>query len=211
MVRPRRRRGRSGPPRELYFFDGPDRSHSPRAQSVRPPQLPAAFAEPCVSGYGARCWLPRVVARPTSLPYFGAVTPAEARALLDADPAARLIDVRPAPNGITSVACPERADRMEHLSRRNAESGFLEELRRAVGQTDAPVLFLCRSGHRSDSAARTATAAGYSARSTCWKGSRVTGPLGIGNLGGWRKAGLPWFRDRTDRAGSRPATSRSHR
>jgi rhodanese-related sulfurtransferase len=83
------------------------------------------------------------------LPYFGAVTPAEAMALLQSDPAARLIDVRtraewdyvgrvPGSVLIEWTTYPDGT--------RNSQ--FVDELRRAVGETGAPVLFLCRSGHR---------------------------------------------------------------
>jgi rhodanese-related sulfurtransferase len=130
-----------------------------------------------------------------SLPYFGAVTPAEARALLDSDPAARLIDVRtraewdyvgrvPGSVLIEWTTYPDGAPNPQ----------FVDELRRAVGETGAPVLFLCRSGHRSDSAARAATAAGYTRAFNVLEGFEGNKDADghRGNLGGWRKAGLPW-------------------
>ncbi len=84
---------------------------------------------------------------------------------------------------------------MEHLSRRHAQSAdFSTSCARTVGDTDAPVLFLCRSGHRSDSAARAATAAGYTRAFNVLEGFEGNKDAGghRGNLGGWRKAGLPW-------------------
>jgi rhodanese-related sulfurtransferase len=130
-----------------------------------------------------------------SLPYFGAVTPAEAMALLQSDPAARLIDVRtraewdyvgrvPGSVLIEWTTYPDGT--------RNPQ--FVDELRRAVGETGAPVLFLCRSGHRSDSAARAATAAGYTRAFNVLEGFEGNKDADghRGNLGGWRKAGLPW-------------------
>lgn len=130
-----------------------------------------------------------------SLPYFGAVTPTEAQTLLEADAAARLIDVRtraewdyvgriPGSVLIEWNTYPEGS--------RNPR--FLDDLRRAAGDTGAPVLFLCRSGQRSDSAARAATAAGYARACNVLEGFEgdkdVSGRRGT--LGGWRKAGLPW-------------------
>jgi rhodanese-related sulfurtransferase len=133
-------------------------------------------------------------AQDATLPYFGAVTPSEAMALLQSEPAARLIDVRtraewdyvgrvPGSVLIEWNTYPDGA--------RNPQ--FVDELRRTVGATDAPVLFLCRSGHRSDSAARAAAAAGYSRAFNALEGSEGNKDAAAhrGNLGGRRKAGLP--------------------
>ena len=130
-----------------------------------------------------------------SLPYFGAVTPAEAQALIESEPAARLIDVRTRAEwdyvgrvpGSVLIEWNTYPD-----GERNAQ--FVDELRRAVGETDAPVLFLCRSGHRSDSAARAATAAGYTRAFNVLEGFEGNKDAAghRGTLGGWRKAGLPW-------------------
>src|SRR5260221_7571003 len=97
-----------------------------------------------------------------ALPYSGAVTPSEARALLEAFPQARLVDVRtraewdyvgrvPGSILIEWTTYPE--------GMRNPR--FLEQLHQAASAPDAPLLFLCRSGQRSDHAARAAQAAGY--------------------------------------------------
>ena len=130
-----------------------------------------------------------------SLPYFGAVVPAEARVLLDEVPNAQLIDVRtraewdyvgrvPGSTLIEWTTYPAGA--------RNP--AFLEELRIAVADPQAPVLFLCRSGQRSDSAARAAAAAGYSMAFNVLEGFEGAKDAEghRGTLGGWRKAGLPW-------------------
>ena len=72
---------------------------------------------------------------------------------------------------------------------------FLDELRAAVRKPEAPLLFLCRSGQRSDSAARMATEAGYNKAFNVLEG--FEGPKDQdghrSTLGGWRKAGLPWI------------------
>ena len=132
----------------------------------------------------------------TSLPYFGAVTPSEAQALLEAEPAARLIDVRTRAEwdyvgrvpGSLLIEWNTYPD-----GTRNPR--FLDELRRAVAAIDAPVLFLCRSGQRSDGAARAATAAGYTRAFNVLEGFEGNKDAAghRGNLGGWRKAGLPWI------------------
>ena len=70
---------------------------------------------------------------------------------------------------------------------------FIAELC-AVVPRDRPVMFLCRSGGRSVSAAKAATQAGYRAAFNVLEG--FEGVLDTdkrrGTLGGWRKAGLPW-------------------
>jgi len=131
----------------------------------------------------------------SDLPYFGAVTPLEAAALLRARPEARVIDVRTQPEwdyvghipGSTLIewnTYPTGA--------RNAR--FVQELTEAVPDRDTPVLFLCRSGQRSDGAARAAQAAGFKHAMNILEG--FEGPKdGEGHrntVGGWRKAGLPW-------------------
>jgi len=71
---------------------------------------------------------------------------------------------------------------------------FVEQLGEAGVGPDTPVLFLCRSGHRSAAAARTATAAGLG------PAYNVTGgfegdPDARGHRGtvnGWKVAGLAW-------------------
>lgn len=130
-----------------------------------------------------------------SLPYFGAVVPAEAQVLLDEVHNAQLIDVRtraewdyvgrvPGSILIEWTTYPSGA--------RNP--AFLEQLRAAAVDPQAPVLFICRSGQRSDSAARAAAAAGYSMAFNVLEG--FEGPKDAeghrGTLGGWRKTGLAW-------------------
>ena len=129
------------------------------------------------------------------LPYFGAVVPAEAQVLLNELPKAQLIDVRtraewdyvgrvPGSTLIEWTTYPSGA----------GNPAFLEQLRAAAADPQAPVLFICRSGQRSDSAARAAAAAGYNMAFNVLEG--FEGPRDAeghrGTLGGWRKTGLPW-------------------
>lgn len=129
------------------------------------------------------------------LPYFGALLPREAAALLAESPQAQMIDVRTNAewdwvghvSGCPLIEWQSYPDM--HLNER-----FLHELQSAVPDRHAPLLFICRSGARSDLAARAAAAAGYT---RCFNvlegfegnrdehGHRST-------LGGWRAAGLPW-------------------
>ena len=134
-------------------------------------------------------------ARQGGLPYFGAVTPTEAHALISAVPNAQLIDVRTRAEwdyvgrvpGSFLIEWNSYPD-----GRRNPR--FLDELRQHCADPTAPVLFLCRSGHRSDGAARAATAAGYAMAFNVlegFEGDRDSEGH-RGTVGGWRKARLPW-------------------
>ena len=75
-----------------------------------------------------------------------------------------------------------------------AMDSVLAQLQAAVPDRNAPLLFLCRSGQRSDGAARVAAAAGYSKAFNVLEGFEgARDERGQrGSLGGWRKAGLPW-------------------
>ena len=129
------------------------------------------------------------------LSYFGAVTPEEASTLLTSVPGARLIDVRTRPEWDYVGHIPESI-----LIEWNTYPGgarnaaFLEQLRAVAKDPEAPLLFLCRSGHRSDGAARAAAAAGYRKAFNVLEGFEGAKDNAghRGTLGGWRKAGLPW-------------------
>jgi rhodanese-related sulfurtransferase len=71
---------------------------------------------------------------------------------------------------------------------------FVEQLQARVAKTEAPVMFLCRSGARSHNAAAEATQAGYPNSYNVLEGFEgEKDPHGHrGALGGWRFAGLPW-------------------
>ena len=134
-------------------------------------------------------------AQDAHLTYFGAVVPSDALAILKAVPEARLIDVRTRPEWDYVGHVPE-SSLLEWNAypdgRRNPE--FLPELRVKAPDPEAPVFFLCRSGHRSDGAARVAAAAGYSKAFNVLEGFEGDKDAHgqRGKLGGWRKAGLPW-------------------
>lgn len=133
-------------------------------------------------------------AQALDLPYQGALTPGEAYQVLTQAPGARLVDVRtraeldwvgriPGAVEVEWIHYPGGA-RNEH---------FLAQFRQQV-DPEALVLFICRSGVRSDYAARLATDAGYG---NCYnvlegfEGDRDA--AGRRNrIGGWRHAGLPW-------------------
>ena len=135
------------------------------------------------------------LAKQGRLPYFGAVPPSDAFALLSRVPGARLIDVRTRAEWDYVGHAPHSSLLEWNLypdGQRNAQ--FLSQLQVAAPDHDAPVLFLCRSGQRSDAAARAAAAVGYSKAFNVlegFEGDKDTHGQ-RGKLGGWRKAGLPW-------------------
>jgi rhodanese-related sulfurtransferase len=130
--------------------------------------------------------------RKLGLQYAGALTPAEAHALMQAG--AKLVDVRTKPE-LLYVGKVPGALAVEWQtypgSRENPE--FLGELAAAVPK-DQPVMFLCRSGVRSHSAADAATRAGWRECYNVLEGFEgdKDGAQHRSSVGGWRKAGLPW-------------------
>lgn len=127
--------------------------------------------------------------------YQGELTPQEASDLLRLAPGAKIVDVRTRAewDWVGRVAGAVEIEWNQYPGGvRNPN--FVAELKRQV-DPEALVMFLCRSGVRSVSAATAATEAGYN---TCYNilegfegdkdanGHRNT-------IGGWRKAGLPWI------------------
>jgi len=130
------------------------------------------------------------------LSYFGAVTSVEAHAILTADPKARLIDVRTRAEWDYVGRVPgSTLIEWNFYPAGTRNPAFLDELCSAVEDRRTPLLFFCRSGQRSDGAARVAAAAGYTRAFNVVDG--FEGPKdGDGHrstLAGWRKAGLPWI------------------
>lgn len=133
-------------------------------------------------------------AQQMKLPYAGALLPAEAFALMQNLPAARLVDVRtraelewvgrvPGSVAIEWNTWPG--------SVRNPD--FLAEFDTQVG-ADAIAMFLCRSGVRSHHAAIAVTEAGHRHAYNVLQGFEgdkdASGQRN--KIGGWRFAGLPW-------------------
>jgi rhodanese-related sulfurtransferase len=132
-------------------------------------------------------------------PYAGAVTPAEAYALLQAEPTAKLVDVRTNAerDWVGRVAVPEA----QHAAVQwNLYPGgvpnpdFPAQLAEVAGRDDV-LLFLCRSGVRSRHAARVATEMGYKNAFDILEGFEGDRDAEghRKSVGGWCKAGLPWL------------------
>ncbi|WP_295628737.1 rhodanese-like domain-containing protein [uncultured Nitrosomonas sp.] len=128
------------------------------------------------------------------LPYKGALLPMEAYRILQASAHAQLVDVRThaeldwvgrVPNAI------EIELRAYPSMQPNAD--FLGRLASKVNKT-SPVLFICRSGSRSNQAAIMASQSGFT---DCYnilegfEGDRDENGQ-RGKLSGWKAAGLPW-------------------
>ena len=126
------------------------------------------------------------------LSYAGALLPAEAHQLMKAG--AKLVDVRTKPE-LQYVGKVPGSIVVEWQTypgnRPNPE--FLAELA-AVVPKDQPVMFLCRSGARSHSAAEAATRAGWREAYNVLEGFEgdKDAQQHRSSVGGWRKAGLPW-------------------
>ena len=126
------------------------------------------------------------------LGYAGALLPAEAHKLMQAG--AKLVDVRTKPE-LAYVGKIPGSLAVEWQTypggRENPE--FLAELAAAVPK-DQPVMFLCRSGVRSNAAAEAATRAGWKEAYNILEGFEgdKDSDQHRNSVGGWRKAGLPW-------------------
>jgi rhodanese-related sulfurtransferase len=126
------------------------------------------------------------------LSYAGAVTPAEAHMMMQAG--AKLVDVRTKPEMHFVGRVPgSAAVEWQSYPANQPNPGFLTELA-AVAPKDVPVMFLCRSGARSHSAADAATRAGWKECYNILEGFEgdKDAQQHRGAVGGWRKAGLPW-------------------
>jgi rhodanese-related sulfurtransferase len=129
-----------------------------------------------------------------ALPYAGEVTPAEAWALLQAVPSAKLVDVRTHAEWQWVGVVPD-AELIEWKSYPSMalNANFINQLKAAV-DTESIVVFLCRSGARSHDAAALAAQHGFTAAMNILEGFEgdkdAAGHRGSKN--GWQAAGLPW-------------------
>ena len=134
-------------------------------------------------------------ARQMNLPYAGALLPKEAHDLLQGVPDAKLVDVRTRAEWNWVGRIPGTVT-IEWNSWPSGErnANFITELESLVPRSSAPLLFICRSGARSHSAALAATRAGYSSCFNVLEGFEGDKDAqGHRNtVGGWRAAGLPW-------------------
>lgn len=133
-------------------------------------------------------------ARKMDLPYAGALTPAEAHEVWQLAPGAKLVDVRTRAEWDWVGRVPEAVE-IEWLSYPGSKPNpsFIAQLTREVDR-EALVMFMCRSGARSDQAARAALEEGYSESYNVLEGFEGDKDANgqRNHVGGWRRAGLPW-------------------
>lgn len=138
--------------------------------------------------------LARERAERLDLPYAGALTPAEAWEVLQHAPGAKLVDVRTRAEWDWVGRVPDAVE-IEWLSYPGSAPNpvFMQQLHREV-DSEALVMFLCRSGGRSDKAARLAAESGYAEAYNILEGFEGDRDANgqRNRVGGWRHAGLPW-------------------
>ncbi|NTV10654.1 MAG: rhodanese-like domain-containing protein [Zoogloea sp.] len=133
-------------------------------------------------------------AKDMNLPYSGALTPKEAWDVVQSAPGAVLVDVRTRAEWSWVGRVPNAME-IEWLTWPDNQPNphFLAQLKQQV-DPEAVVLFMCRSGARSNAAATAASAAGYLNSYNVLEGFEgdkdATGHRN--RIGGWRHAGLPW-------------------
>jgi rhodanese-related sulfurtransferase len=137
----------------------------------------------------------------SSSDYAGDLSAPEAWDLLKSDPKAALVDVRTQAEwnfvGLPDIGSLGREVALvewQMFPNMQVNPGFVAEAGAAQGDKDAPVLFLCRSGARSRSAAIALTRAGYTKAYNVAGGFEgdLDGTRHRGNKNGWKASGLPW-------------------
>ncbi len=134
-------------------------------------------------------------ARDMGVSYEGALLPVEAYEIMQSAPGSKLVDVRSRAE-LDWVGRIPGAVEIEWMTYPGMKQnpGFMAALEQQVDK-EALVLFICRSGARSHSAAMAATLAGYRDSYNVLQGFEGDkNPEGHRNsLEGWRAAGLPWM------------------
>lgn len=137
----------------------------------------------------------RARATELALPYSGVLDPAQAFSVLNELSDAVLVDVRSAAEWQFVGVVPQ-AIRIELklFPGMVPNERFIEQLIQQVDK-QSPVLFLCRSGARSDEAARLAWNAGFLTVYNVAEGFEgdKDGSAHRGTVNGWKARGLPWL------------------
>ena len=133
-------------------------------------------------------------ARQKSLPYDGALLPAEAHELLALAPGAALVDVRTRAEWDWVGRIPGAVEiEWQTYPEGQPNPAFATHLHAQVDH-EALVMFICRSGARSHGAAVVAKQAGYTEVYNVLEGFEGDKDASRhrNSTGGWRYAGLPW-------------------
>ncbi len=134
-------------------------------------------------------------AQSNGLPYAGALTPAEAHEILSLAPGAKLVDVRTHAELDWVGRIPDAVEiEWNQYPGGVPNANFSAQLKRQVDE-ESLVMFICRSGVRSDNAARAAASLGYTAVYNVLEGFEGDKDAQDqrNKVGGWRHAGLPWY------------------
>ncbi len=136
----------------------------------------------------------RATAEQSGLPYEGAVTPAQAWEILQHAPSAKLVDVR----SRQELDLVGRIPGAVHIEWSfypdwKPNPDFVAQLKMQV-DPESLVLFICRTGGRSNNAAIAAHHAGYNEVYNVLQGfeGEANAEKQRGAINGWRVAGLPW-------------------
>ena len=127
-------------------------------------------------------------------PYQGELTPREACDLLHLAPGAKIVDVRTRAEWDWVGRVPNAIEiEWNQYPGGVRNPNFLAELKRQV-DPEALVMFLCRSGARSNAAATLAANSGYTNAYNILEGFEGDPDDNgqRGKKGGWRFRGLPW-------------------
>lgn len=136
----------------------------------------------------------------TNAPYAGDLTPDQAWKILQEDKSAVLVDVRTdiefTQIGIPDVSNLEKQTQLiswKLAPSMNINMKFIEQVQALGSDSEAPLVFICRSGVRSIDAAVMATSHGFSKCYNVLGGfeGSTSGPITTA-VDGWRAAELPW-------------------
>lgn len=134
-----------------------------------------------------------------SLPYAGALTPKEAYEVLQANPQALLVDVRSKAEldlvgRIPGALNVEWAFYPGMVANENFAEQLVAELDSRNAGKNSILLFLCRTGGRSNNAAAVAASLGYAQVYNTLEGfeGEANADKQRTMINGWKHAGLPW-------------------
>jgi rhodanese-related sulfurtransferase len=136
--------------------------------------------------------------------YAGELKPTEAWKLLAEDKQAQLVDVRTRPEwmfvGLPDLSRLGKKPMLQSwqvFPAMDVDANFAAALAKQIPDRDTPILFICRSGGRSRSAAVAMTAAGYGKCLNVAEGfeGNPDAERHRGKTSGWKAAGLPWTQE----------------
>ena len=134
-------------------------------------------------------------AKEMGLNYEGALTPSEAWQVMQLAPAAKLVDVRSRPELDLVGRIPQAAHiEWSFYPDWSPNPDFTAQLKMQI-DPESLVMFICRSGARSNKAANAAHEAGYTEVYNVlegFEGDPDHKKEQRGDVNGWRAAGLPW-------------------